>query len=582
VDTSVAHSFFITVNSVNDVPSFGKGPNLNVITSTLQTFNGWATTIRPGPANENGQALNFILTTNNPALFEIAPAISPLGTLTFKSTPNFNGSALVTVVLQDDGGTANGGVDTSAPQTFTIDVTASADAPVNIVPGAQETNLDTALFFATSTGNHLAVYDDDAIQFNEQMSITLSVGNGTLTLAATTGLTLTTGSSGPIVQFTGSITDVNADMDNLRFDPTPGFFGLTTLIMTTQDMGHPGETASFVDSDPVNIRVNAPPVAVDDAYNGPQGAPLIVPVATGVLANDVARNARPITATLLSGPASGTLVLNADGSFVYIPLPTFSGLAVFTYQANDRGLVSNAATVTISVAFINQAPTFNLIFNPAVNEDSGAQTVPGFMTNVSPGPINETGQTLSMTVAVGTPALFAAQPALDMGTGTLTYTPAPDAFGSTVVTVTLQDNGGTANGGVDTTVKTFTITLNPVNDVPAFTSGANQTVRIDSGPQLVGSWASSISAGPANEVAQTLTFSVTTSNNALFAILPSIDPGSGDLSFTPAPGTSGSATITVTLKDNGGTANGGVDTSAPQTFVITVQPYRLFLPVVRR
>lgn len=582
VDVSGSQVFTITVNSVNDAPSFGKGPNLNIITSTLQTFSGWATTIKPGPTNENWQTVNFSVTTNNSALFEIAPAISPLGTLTFKPTPNFNGSALVTVVLRDDGGTANGGVDASVPQTFTIDVTASPDAPINIVPGAQETNLNTPLFFSTATGNNLGVYDEDAIQFNEQMSITLSVGDGTLTLASTAGLTLTTGSSGVLVQFTGSITDVNASLDDLRFDPPTGFFGLTTLLMTTQDLGHPGEVETFSDSDPVSIRVNAPPVAVDDTYNGPQGSALIVPVATGVLVNDTARNARPITATLLSGPASGQLVLAADGSFVYIPVTTFSGIVTFTYQANDRGLVSNAAMVTISVAFINQAPTFNLGFNPAVNEDAGAQTVLNFLTNVTPGPSNETGQTLTMSVTAATPALFAAQPALDMGSGALTYTPAANAFGSTVVTVTLQDNGGTANGGVDTTVKTFVITLNPVNDAPSFVAGADQAVRIDSGPQLISGWASAIAAGPANEAAQVLTFTVTTSNDALFAILPSIDPGSGDLSFAPAPSLYGSATITVTLRDDGGTANGGVAVSAPQPFVITVQPYRLFLPVVSR
>jgi len=42
------------------------------------------------------------------------------------------------------------------------------------------------------------------------------------------------------------------------------------------------------------------------------------------------------------------------------------------------------------------------------------------------------------------------------------------------------------------------------------------------------------------------------------------------LTYTPAPGKTGSATITLVLKDNGGTANGGQDTSASRTFEITV------------
>ena len=57
--------------------------------------------------------------------------------------------------------------------------------------------------------------------------------------------------------------------------------------------------------------------------------------------------------------------------------------------------------------------------------------------------------------------------------GTLSFTPAANAFGSAVVTVSLSDNGGTANGGDDTSNSvTFTITVTAVNDAPSFTAGA--------------------------------------------------------------------------------------------------------------
>jgi hypothetical protein len=55
--------------------------------------------------------------------------------------------------------------------------------------------------------------------------------------------------------------------------------------------------------------------------------------------------------------------------------------------------------------------------------------------------------------------LFSAQPSIDLATGTLIFTPAPDANGAATVTVKLQDNGGTAFGGVDTTTETFTINV---------------------------------------------------------------------------------------------------------------------------
>ncbi|MBI2955755.1 MAG: hypothetical protein HYY26_00445, partial [Acidobacteria bacterium] len=79
----------------------------------------------------------------------------------------------------------------------------------------------------------------------------------------------------------------------------------------------------------------------------------------------------------------------------------------------------------------------------------------------------------------------------------------------------------------------------------------------------------------ANESGQTLSFMVTNNNNALFSAQPAVS-STGTLTFTPAaPPTSGVATVSVTLMDNGGTANGGDDTSAAQMFMITVNDFAL-------
>ena len=138
------------------------------------------------------------------------------------------------------------------------------------------------------------------------------------------------------------------------------------------------------------------------------------------------------------------------------------------------------------------------------------------------------------------------------------------------MTVRIHDDGGTANGGVDTSAdQTFTITVTAVNDVPSFTKGANQTVNEDSGPHSVTPWATSISKGPANESGQSVDFIVGNDNNALFTTQPAVSP-SGTLTYTSAPDANGSATVTVRIHDDGGTANGGVDTSADQTFTITI------------
>ncbi|MBI2947184.1 MAG: cadherin domain-containing protein [Verrucomicrobia bacterium] len=125
-----------------------------------------------------------------------------------------------------------------------------------------------------------------------------------------------------------------------------------------------------------------------------------------------------------------------------------------------------------------------------------------------------------------------------------------------------------------TEAKTLNVLVNPVNDAPSFTKGPDITLEEDAPSQFHSNWATAISPG-GNEFGQVLTFQVTipTSAASLFSVAPSITP-EGHLIFTTAPNANSSAvTVTVALKDNGGTATtGSADTSASQTFTITVTP----------
>jgi Ca2+-binding RTX toxin-like protein len=104
---------------------------------------------------------------------------------------------------------------------------------------------------------------------------------------------------------------------------------------------------AFTGTDVVSVLLNAEaPTAADDFYSTPQDTPLSVP-APGVLANDTDDD--PLSAQLVSGPANGTLALNADGSFDYTPDEDFTGADSFVYRAFDGGFLSNPATVTITV-----------------------------------------------------------------------------------------------------------------------------------------------------------------------------------------------------------------------------------------
>ena len=146
--------------------------------------------------------------------------------------------------------------------------------------------------------------------------------------------------------------------------------------------------------------------------------------------------------------------------------------------------------------------------------------------------------------------------------GTFTYISDLNFNGPDSFTFRVSDDEDFSN------IATVTITVNAVNDAPSFTKGDNQLVDEDAAAQTVSDWATAISAGPENESDQTLAFTVTNNNNDLFSTKPAID-GSGTLTFALGQDKFGTAIVSVTLSDTGGTDNSGVDTSGPQVFEIT-------------
>jgi hypothetical protein len=150
---------------------------------------------------------------------------------------------------------------------------------------------------------------------------------------------------------------------------------------------------------------------------------------------------------------------------------------------------------------------------------------------------------------------------------TLTLRRRPTPAVRRLVTVQLRQRR-TANGGSDTSAQTFTINVTAVNDAPTFVKGADQAFIGTAPAQSIAGWASAISAGPADEAGQTLTFTTANDNIALFSAQPAVG-ATGTLTFTPIANVFGVANVTVTLTDSGGTANGGANTSV-QTFKITI------------
>jgi VCBS repeat-containing protein len=101
--------------------------------------------------------------------------------------------------------------------------------------------------------------------------------------------------------------------------------------------------------------LNTAPIANNDSYNATEDTALNI-AASGVLGNDTDGENNPLTATIVTNAANGSVTLNADGSFSYTPNADFNGSDSFTYKANDGTADSNTVTVSINVSEVNDAP----------------------------------------------------------------------------------------------------------------------------------------------------------------------------------------------------------------------------------
>lgn len=150
------------------------------------------------------------------------------------------------------------------------------------------------------------------------------------------------------------------------YKPNVLFFGTDTFTYSPKDFGLTGSPVTVT----INVaHTNVAPVSLND---GPGGAYLARPgvalsVATpGVLANDYDPDGlfSGLTAIKMTNPTKGTVVLNADGSFVYTPNVGTSGNDTFTYVAFDGSQNGNVATVTIRINRLSTAFSSSWITKP--------------------------------------------------------------------------------------------------------------------------------------------------------------------------------------------------------------------------
>jgi VCBS repeat-containing protein len=200
--------------------------------------------------------------------------------------------------------------------------------------------------------------------------------------------------------------------------------------------------------------VNDAPVATLDTYTTLEDTPLAVP-APGLLGNDTDVDGDRLTATLVSPPSLGTIVLNPDGSFTYTPIPnayTTGNLPdLFIYKVSDGALESRITPVRVFVTPVNDPPAAN-DDTATVAEDGGPAAIDVLANDSLQFDPDETLSIIGVTQGAHGTVAFTA-------TG-LSYTPNPNFAGTDAFLYTVSDG----NGGTD--IATVTVTVTPVNDAP--------------------------------------------------------------------------------------------------------------------
>ena len=298
------------------------------------------------------QNLSFSITTDNDTLFELIEINYTQGseTAVLNYTPalNKNGTATITVTLNDNAGTDGGGID-SITKTFTITINPLNDQPIasNHVMIVDEGATVAVLDNDQTNLLHNAVDVDQ----NELSAILVTEpSNGSLTLNSDGTFSYTHDSSETI-------------SDSFTYKANDGL--LDSNIATVTITINPVNDAPIVSSHALTVDEGGVTTIIDNSESS-------------LLFNASDIEGDSFTAIVETEPNNGTLVLNADGTFIYTHDGSDTLTDSFTYRADDSNLTSEIGIVSITINPINDnIPTDINLSNNSINENQDASN--GFL-----------------------------------------------------------------------------------------------------------------------------------------------------------------------------------------------------------
>ncbi len=386
----------VTVSNVNDAPS-GGADAFTVDEDSVDNALG----VLANDSDIDGDDLTLV-SVSDPD--QSGSASIDGDNVLYSPAPDFFGVETFDYTMQDPSGA-------QATATVTVTVTNVNDAPSG---GADSFNVDE-----DTENNPLNVLDNDSDIDGDDLAL-VSVG------APDQG------------------GEATIDGGLILYTPAPDFFGVESFDYTVQDE-HGAQTVVTVTVTVNNV--NDAPTGGADAFTVDEDS---VDNALDVLANDADIDGDTLALLAVEAPDQGGSAVASGGVVLYSPAPDFAGQETFSYTVHDGNGGEDTATVTVTVANLNDAPVAQ--DDVATVAEDSADTVLDVLANDS----DVDGDMLSLT-AVSQPDQGGVTALSGDG---VAYSPAPDFNGSESFSYTVSDgHGGEATA-------TVTVTVTAVNDAP--------------------------------------------------------------------------------------------------------------------
>jgi uncharacterized repeat protein (TIGR01451 family) len=528
---SAIGSFVLTVLKVDAAPVISNVSNTNVTEDRVLVV-----PFTIGDAENPASLLELKVLSSNPTLLPISGMTlgGSLSNRTVTLTPAANRSGVVTVNITVTD--TNGGV---ASDDFVLTVD-----PINDPP--------------TLTGLPDFTIDEDSA--TGPLSVTIWDVE-----TAVTNLSLTAISSNTGLVPNANIVPGGVDANRtIVITPAANQSGSSLITLTLAD----GEGGSTNTSFTITVApVNDPPTLnpINDLTIG-EDSGLRTVALSGISAGG--GEVQALTFSVLSDnpsviPSASVNYTNssATGVLSFSPALNAHGVALLTVQVSDDAGSVVTRSFLVTATNVNDPPFISNIADQPTGEDTPL-TVPFVIDDRETAALS-----LSLTATSTNTALVATTNIFFNGSGTnrtLTIVPSLNAFGTTLITVTVNDGTSSASDS-------FLLTVNSINDPPTLAPIINTTVTASGANPTFTVNLTGITSGAANET-QTLSITATSTPPIINAITGVISGATGTLTIRPGNNVTGSWLISVTVSDG--------QSTIVRTFTFTARASANALPTI--